>query len=75
MTNDTEMPVMPTIKEEFCKGCGLCMLACPGGGIVKADGKVKVMETENCDYCGVCEWVCPNLAMRCEYIIVLGEEE
>ena len=64
--------IMPELVSELCNGCGLCIAACHGGGIVRVDGKVKIIETENCDYCGVCEAVCPNYAMRCPYCIVCG---
>jgi MinD superfamily P-loop ATPase len=68
------MPVMPRYVEELCVGCGLCLIACHGGGIVKDGDKIRIIETENCDYCGLCEAVCPNYAIRCEYTIVLEEE-
>ena len=68
------MPVMPELDLELCDGCGLCIAACHGGGIVMADGKVKIVETESCDFCGVCEAVCPRYAIKCAYIIVFSKE-
>ena len=68
------MTVRPELDLELCDGCGLCVAACHGGGIIKANGKVKMIETENCDFCAVCEAVCPRNAIKCAYIIVLSEE-
>jgi Pyruvate/2-oxoacid:ferredoxin oxidoreductase delta subunit len=68
------MPVMPEHNDELCARCGLCMIACHGGGIVPSGDKYEIIETENCDYCGICEAVCPHFAIRCEYTIVIEEE-
>lgn len=68
------MIVMPKLDVLLCDGCGLCIAACHGGGIVAADGKVIIVETENCDFCAVCEAVCPQGAIKCAYVIVLSED-
>ena len=68
------MTVMPELDLELCNGCGLCVIACHGGGIVTEEDKVRIVETENCDFCGVCEAVCPRCAIKCFYIIVLKED-
>lgn len=67
------MIVMPELELELCDGCGLCIAACHGGGIVSEDGKVRIIETQNCDFCGVCEAVCPQGAIRCAYSIVMSQ--
>jgi len=67
------MPVMPDLDLELCNGCGLCVAACHGGGIVLEGGKVRVVETESCDFCAVCEAVCPQSAIRCVYIIIFSK--
>ena len=64
--------VMPELMPGLCDGCGLCVAACHGGGLVMAGGRVKIVATENCDFCAVCEAVCPRGAIRCAYVIVLG---
>ena len=67
------MTVMPELDVELCNGCGLCVAACHGGGIVAKEGKVRIVVTENCDFCGVCEVVCPQCAIKCFYVLVLKE--
>jgi len=68
------MPVMPELDIELCTGCGLCVAACHGGGIIQHKGKVKIVETENCDFCGVCEAVCPQFAIKCIFCITSCED-
>ena len=68
------MTVMPELILELCDGCGLCVAACHAGGMVAANGRVKIVETENCDFCAVCEAVCPRGAIQCAYIIVIDGE-
>ena len=68
------MKVMPELDPKLCDGCGLCLIACHGGGIILSGDKVKIVETENCDFCGVCEAVCPRYAIKCAYVIVLEED-
>ncbi|MBI2829640.1 MAG: 4Fe-4S binding protein [Chloroflexi bacterium] len=64
------MKVMPDLDTELCNGCGLCLIACHGGGVVREGDKVKIIATSACDYCGVCEAVCPQGAICCAYSIV-----
>ena len=68
------MVVMPELYLELCDGCGRCVVACHGGGVVKEKGKVRIVATQNCDFCGVCEAVCSQGAIRCFYIIVPSED-
>jgi len=68
------MTVMPELDPNLCDSCGLCLIACHGGGIIREEGKVKIVKTENCDFCGVCEAVCPRYAIRCNYVIVINDD-
>ncbi len=46
-----------TVNIEICNGCGLCIKACPYGGIeIGDDGKVRF--TERCTQCGSCVESC-----------------
>ena len=68
------MAVMPELYLELCNGCGLCVAACHGGGIILAEGKVRIVETANCDFCAVCEAVCTQGAIKCSYTIILSHD-
>lgn len=68
------MAIMPELDPELCDGCGLCIAACHSGAIIKAEGKVRIAESENCDFCGVCEAVCCQYAIKCTYIITAPDE-
>ena len=65
--------LMPDLDSELCNNCGLCIIACHGGGIICVEGKVMIIESEKCDFCGVCEAVCAQKAIRCYYSVVWRE--
>ncbi len=46
------------ILEKFCKGCGACLRACPGGAITGAKKKPHVIDPGKCIRCGACFDVC-----------------
>lgn len=58
------------IDSARCKGCGLCIAACPKGHIQlteQADARgirAACFETEHtCNGCGFCYTVCPDVAI------------
>jgi 2-oxoglutarate ferredoxin oxidoreductase subunit delta len=48
----------------WCKGCGLCVTACPKG-ILSLDvrGKIQAEMSKKCTGCGICESTCPDFAI------------
>ncbi|MBM7854802.1 heterodisulfide reductase subunit A-like polyferredoxin [Desulfohalotomaculum tongense] len=57
--------ITATVDEELCKGCGLCVDACPYGARV-LDEKTKVAWVREvlCQGCGACASVCPSGATQ-----------
>ncbi|MBF0433194.1 MAG: 4Fe-4S binding protein [Fibrobacteria bacterium] len=55
------------IHKEECKGCRLCVDACPkhclipGSGINNIGYQFIEFESERCTACGICYYVCPEL--------------
>lgn len=54
------------VREEECKGCGLCVEACPPkvlslAGRLNASGyRPVVYAGQGCTGCGICFFVCPE---------------
>ncbi len=63
-----------TINEIVCKGCGLCVRACPKGVLALSKAKlnakgyhpVSVAVPEACIGCASCARTCPDVAIRIE---------
>lgn len=51
------------IMERFCKGCGLCVEACPSHALSMVDGRAQVDEA-TCVLCGYCGAACPEFMIR-----------
>lgn len=66
--------VRVTINEDLCKGCGLCMRACPKDIIELSKTKInakgyrpaEVINMEACIGCTSCARNCPDVAIRIE---------
>lgn len=63
-----------TVKENICKGCGLCVNACPKKIIALAKDHInakgyhpaQVQEMEKCIGCAMCATMCPDVAITVE---------
>ena len=51
-----------TVDEGFCKGCGLCVDACPPKGYHPA----HCIDMEKCTGCASCATMCPDVAITVE---------
>jgi ferredoxin len=48
------------IVPEKCKGCGLCIKACPSEAISGEKKEPHIIDAEKCIKCGMCLEVCPT---------------
>ena len=64
---------MATIKinVERCKGCGLCVAACPRDNIRLSEdlneaghSYAVIADLANCTFCAMCGRMCPDLAIE-----------
>jgi ferredoxin len=60
------------VIEEFCRGCGLCVVECPHDAIWLVFGKAWIGQ-ERCTSCSRCIEVCPQEAIYEEVRISLEE--
>lgn len=63
-----------TFREERCKGCGLCVEACPKKIVMLDTSKLNakgfhpaaVIEMDKCIGCAMCATMCPDLVIKVE---------
>ena len=63
-----------TFQIDRCKGCGLCVSACPKGILElakdvinqKGHNPVRITEPEQCIACAFCARMCPDAVIRVE---------
>ncbi len=63
-----------TVRVDTCKGCGLCMTACPQKILRLATDKLnakgyhpaEVTDMEKCRGCALCALMCPDVAIIVE---------
>ena len=66
--------VKVTISERVCKGCGLCVRACPKNVLALSKTKLnakgyppaEVVDQAACIGCASCARTCPDVAIRIE---------
>ncbi len=65
----------PEINPDHCKGCGLCVAACPKKVLVISDKKLNSKGYHYCEYvgdgcigCGNCFYNCPEPAAITVYL-------
>lgn len=68
------MKEMPTINEEKCEKCGLCVSVCACGALKLEGDTVKAVKVEDCGWCMMCELVCPSGAISCPFDVVIEKE-
>jgi len=59
-------PIVSSVEQDKCIGCGLCVSLCPYGAIAmqKVDGKRKAETiSASCKACGICAAHCPTFAI------------
>jgi 2-oxoglutarate ferredoxin oxidoreductase subunit delta len=53
-----------SIRDDWCKSCGICSTFCPGDVLTVRPGeKAMVVNQAACTGCGLCERLCPDLAI------------
>ena len=70
---DNKMPKL-TFNTDLCKGCGLCVNACPKGCLTidtnqinkKGYSPAVMVEEEKCIGCAFCATICPDCIITVE---------
>ncbi len=86
MAEDTRALTSPTLLPERCTGCGLCVAACPCGGVQLGEANRPVFSCErsctreaNCVACRAgfhpCQVVCDAGAIRFPFTIGCQREK
>jgi 2-oxoglutarate ferredoxin oxidoreductase subunit delta len=67
---------MIEFKDDWCKGCNICIERCPVDALEESDHlnrkgirPPQLKKDNKCNYCRLCELICPDLA-----ITVIPEE-
>jgi 2-oxoglutarate ferredoxin oxidoreductase subunit delta len=54
------------VREEWCKGCAICVEFCPEEVLVMDGSVVRVLNPDACKGCNMCELMCPDFAISVE---------
>ena len=52
------------IRENWCKGCNICVALCPKSVLALSNNKVSVENPDECIGCLLCENRCPDFAIE-----------
>ena len=63
-----------TVDENLCKGCELCVTACPRGLLALDKTRINskgyhpsmLVDEEKCIGCAMCAMMCPDVAIKVE---------
>ncbi|MFZ2634763.1 MAG: 4Fe-4S binding protein [Rectinemataceae bacterium] len=69
--NEQKKGYFHVVRENYCKGCGICVAFCPKQLLVLKNGKVFPERPEICIGCRMCEFRCPDFAIE---VKVKGDE-
>lgn len=59
------VPIVASVNERLCAGCGLCVAVCPyGARSIDEDTNVAQVNAALCQGCGACVTACPNGATQ-----------
>jgi heterodisulfide reductase subunit A len=59
------VPIIASVNERLCAGCGLCVEVCPyGARSIDEDTHVALVNAALCQGCGACVTACPNGASQ-----------
>ena len=59
-----------TVKQELCRGCGICMRVCPNDAI-NLENRKAIIDQSKCSSCQLCIDACPLGAIKIEEEIQL----
>ncbi len=72
-------PIIVSVDDEFCSGCGLCEKMCPYGALSLSESEgVMVVNQALCKGCGSCAVICPSEAISLSHFTrlqILGQVE
>jgi 2-oxoglutarate ferredoxin oxidoreductase subunit delta len=61
---------MIEVKEDWCKGCNICIERCPVDALEQSETlnkrgvrPPKLKKNNECNYCRLCELLCPDMAI------------
>ena len=61
---------MIEVKDDWCKGCNICIDRCPVNALEESDKLNKrgirpprLKKINECNYCRLCELICPDMAI------------